>query len=217
MSQNNSKNEEDNKDDNDIAVVWDFENIRVADHYNLEYLLNNMDFYLQEIGRPVYRKVYDNLSSPKEIWDVFLNHRFDIRHTKRTRKNQLDFYLMSETIDYINKNPKIRTCVLITNDGDFTALVENLQKNSVKVILLHEDKCSIDLLNLVDVHVNIKNIKHKILQSIIKELILEKNVISLLLNKQEFKEIIYNMKDIIRYLINFYHIRSKLIFKEIFD
>jgi soluble P-type ATPase len=113
-----------------VAIYWDSQNVNFTDQHG-ESVFN----VAQTEGRVVISKIYYNSQFQKKL-EKFISNNFKFFDVPYGFKNSLDNHLKSHLWDDLDSNYCPNTVIIISGDGDFKSLVNNLKKLEIKVIII---------------------------------------------------------------------------------
>ncbi len=124
-----------------IAIFWDIENVKnhkkndSADSHFIDALIS----YGQSLGKIILRRAYANFDNNKN--DLNLNQQnFEvilyIPKPIANVKNSTDIYMTVDIMKHLQEYRNIEIYILVNGDSDFLPLVQNLQLNGKKVIIV---------------------------------------------------------------------------------
>lgn len=120
--------------DAQVAILIDFENIQksVQEHFPGEYSVD-WGRILEEaalIGRPVIRRAYADWKVYGTQQREMLGMGIELVHvTGRSQKNAADIRIAIDALELVYRSPQIARFLLVSGDGDFTALVHKLHEH----------------------------------------------------------------------------------------
>ncbi|MCZ7569696.1 MAG: NYN domain-containing protein [Ardenticatenaceae bacterium] len=137
--------------DAQVAILIDFENIQksVQEHYPGEY---NVEWgrILEEaalVGRAVIRRAYADWKVYGTQQREMLGMGIELVHvTGRSQKNAADIRIAIDALELMYRSPQISHFLLVSGDGDFTALVHKLHEHGKIVLGLGVQQSSADYL-----------------------------------------------------------------------
>ncbi len=121
----------------EIAVFWDYENIRVvAKGINVP-LAESLIEYCLSIGHPHVKKVYcDWVGVNKTIIKALYSLGFDAIQVSMGKTNSVDVKLAVDCLDIAQLHPSIEIFIIITGDKDFIPVVNWLKAHGKRVIII---------------------------------------------------------------------------------
>jgi len=138
-----------------VAILWDIENVTPSSTDNL--LIQGMWDYAESKGRIVTSYAYADWSKPgfRNMGPVLAGFHFYMAHIPylRTRrnKNRSDMQLVTDALELLRFHNHIDTFILITGDSDFRPLLLTLRKSGKKIHIICDIKTAAqDLLMLAD-------------------------------------------------------------------
>ncbi|MHA1666202.1 MAG: NYN domain-containing protein [Candidatus Thorarchaeota archaeon] len=144
----------------DVAVFWDFENVRLnAKSREIQHLHD----FLNSIGNVVLSKVYANWRSkliPEEVADSLVKKAFDLVQVPIPSKNSIDVKLVTDASEAIRLYPGISTYVIISGDSDYRSLLSTLKRDGKSIILIGRiATMSHGLSEMADAHYDVSELK----------------------------------------------------------
>ncbi len=122
-----------NPNSGEIAVFWDYENVKVAAQGAKAPLAESLVNYAQTRGHPRIKMVYSNWRRERDILvQVLYSLGFETIHVSTGKENSVDIKLTVDCLNAAHQYPEIQQFILVTADRDFVPLVnalKTLQKN----------------------------------------------------------------------------------------
>lgn len=121
----------------EVAVFWDYENIRVvAQGINVP-LAESLVEYVKTVGHPHVKKVYcDWAGINKAIIQALYSLGFDPIQVSMGKPNSVDVKLAIDCLDTALLHPSISHFIIITGDKDFIPVVNWLKAHKKHVIII---------------------------------------------------------------------------------
>lgn len=121
----------------DVAIFWDYENVRVvAKGINVP-LAESLIEYSESVGHPCVKKVYSNWVEIKQaISQALYSLGFDPIQVSMGKTNSVDVKIAVDCIDTALSNPSIKHFIIITGDKDFIPVVNWLKAHRKNVIII---------------------------------------------------------------------------------
>lgn len=142
-----------------FAVLVDADNIPAA-------AIGNAIDILKKRGRIVICKVFGDFSRPSLApWkQACLTYNLEaILAWHKSGKNSSDLKLCQSCTHMLYSHPTINDYVLITGDGDFTTVIQDLKTHDKHVICMGiDEQCSVVLRNCCDEFISLSNAKKSI-------------------------------------------------------
>lgn len=122
---------------NDVAVFWDYENVRITANGNNSPLADALVKKINTLGHPVLQKVYANWRSVGDAENQALFARgFETIQVAMKKTNSTDGKLIVDCMDAVRLFPSIGRFVIITGDKDFIVLVNWLRQRRKEVTII---------------------------------------------------------------------------------
>lgn len=131
--------EKNNQLDNDIAVLWDVENVNPGNDASF---IEGFLEYLSQFGRLTIAQAFADWTrkNVSQIATLLGGHHFELIHVPAARKNSADISLITYGIELALQYPAIETFVLVTGDSDFRPLVKSLRRCGKKILIICDMK-----------------------------------------------------------------------------
>ncbi|NER48627.1 MAG: NYN domain-containing protein [Symploca sp. SIO1A3] len=121
-----------------VAIFWDLQNVKAT-----EKQIRCLMMFADTKGHVVLKKAYAHWKRENEELEDLLCDLFEpinVPSFKRKR-NRADYKLIEHCRQRVLHNPDISTVILLSQDGDFTCLVNELKANGKQVIVVaHSEK-----------------------------------------------------------------------------
>jgi hypothetical protein len=128
-----------------VAIYWDSQNVNFTDQRG-ELLLS----LAESEGKVVISNIYYNSQYQKSL-EKIAGDNFKLIDFPYSFKNGLDHYLRSLVWDHLDSNCCPNTVIIISGDGDFKSLVNNLKKLGIKVIIVANNNVKKKLQQAADI------------------------------------------------------------------
>jgi len=162
MNNHLDHNPNDEKKDQ-IAIFWDYENIRViAEGINVP-LAEALLLYSESIGHPYIKRVYgDWAKTNKIIIQALYSLGFEPIQVSMGKINSVDVKIAVDCLDTAMNHPLLKYFIIITGDKDFIPVVNWLKSHQKKVtIISRPENVSEHLLMSADDFVSLEEISKK--------------------------------------------------------
>lgn len=124
-------------DSGEIAVFWDYENVKVAAQGAKAPLAESLVSYAQTQGHPRIKMVYSNWRRERDILvQVLYSLGFETIHVSTGKENSVDIKLTVDCLNAAHQYPDMHQFILVTADRDFVPLVNALKTLQKKVTLI---------------------------------------------------------------------------------
>lgn len=155
----------------EIAVFWDYENVKVAAQGAKAPLAESLVNYAQTQGHPRIKMVYSNWRRERDILvQVLYSLGFETIHVSTGKENSVDIKLTVDCLNAAYQYPDIHQFILVTADRDFVPLVNALKTLRKKVTLIgRAATASEQLLLSADEFIDIEKLSVEIDYANIKE------------------------------------------------
>ena len=121
--------------ENDIAVLWDVENVNPGNDVTF---IEGFLEYLSQFGRFTIGHAFADWTrknvSPISI--ILGEHHFELIHVPAAKKNSADMSLITYGIELALQYPSIGIFVLVTGDSDFRPLVKSLRRIGKRILIV---------------------------------------------------------------------------------
>jgi len=121
-----------------VAIFWDWQNVKAT-----EKQIRCLMMFAYDKGHVVLEQAYADWGQENKKLADLLADLFDCINvpSSKLKKNRADFKLIGHCRQRVLRNPDISTVILLSGDGDFAGLVDELKDNGKKVIIVaHSDK-----------------------------------------------------------------------------
>lgn len=121
-----------------VAIFWDWQNVKAT-----EKQIRCLMMFAYAKGHVVLEQAYADWGQENKKLADLLADSFDCINvpSSKDKKNRADFKLIGHCRQRVLRNPDISTVILLSGDGDFTGLVDELKDNGKKVIVVaHYEK-----------------------------------------------------------------------------
>jgi len=127
--------EKNNKQENNVAVLWDVENVNPGNDVSF---IEGLKEHLNQFGRITIAQAFAdwNRKNISQLAPLLSEHHFELIHIPASRKNSADMSLITYGIEIALQYPMIKNFVLITGDSDFRPLVKSLRRNGKKIMII---------------------------------------------------------------------------------
>jgi len=135
ISEQLEKIEKNNQMENDIAILWDVENVNPGN--DVTFIEGFLD-YLSQYGRFTIGQAFADWTrrSVSPISNILGEHHFELIHVPAAKKNSADMSLIAYGIELALQYPSIGIFVLVTGDSDFRPLVKSLRRIGKKILII---------------------------------------------------------------------------------
>ncbi|MEC4804114.1 MAG: NYN domain-containing protein [Jaaginema sp. PMC 1079.18] len=122
----------------ELAVFWDYENIKVPTQ-NIQPAIGQISDYLETLGFPVIKNVYSKWNHENQsVQQSLYSFGFNLIQVSSPRKNSVDIRLTIDCLNAIFERPQITQLIIITNDADFSELINDIKRKSKTAIVIGE-------------------------------------------------------------------------------
>ncbi|MEO0353717.1 MAG: NYN domain-containing protein [Cyanobacteria bacterium P01_A01_bin.3] len=144
----------------DVAVFWDYENIKASFQGGRAPLAEALVNYATELGSVRTKMIYSNWRREHEKTSrFFYSLGFEPIHVDMGKANSVDLKLAVDSLSIAYQNPDIETFILVTGDKDFVPLVNGLKDAGKTVVLASKaSTTSSHLLSSADEFVDISTL-----------------------------------------------------------
>ena len=121
-----------------VAIFWDLQNIKAT-----EKQIQCLMMFAYAKGHVVLEQAYADWGKENQKLANLLFDLLDCIHvpSSKDKKNRADYELIKHCRQRVLNNPDISTVILLSGDGDFASLVNELKAKGKKVIVIaHSDK-----------------------------------------------------------------------------
>ena len=146
-----------------IAIFWDYENVRViAEGINTP-LAEALLMYSESIGHPYIKRVYgDWAKTNKIIIQALYSLGFEPIQVSMGKTNSVDVKIAVDCLDTAIVHPSLSHFIMITGDKDFIPVVNWLKSHQKKVtIISNPENVSEHLLMSADDFISLEEISKK--------------------------------------------------------
>ena len=133
-------------DENNLltAIFWDYENVGFSGE-NLSLFLSGLEEIKQKIEGDFVLKCFSHWNNvPETTQNSIMNAGFELSHVPQTKKNAVDQVMMLSAVNLAHQN-NLSNFILISSDGDFTALCRDLQTKKITISIISGNHISDDL------------------------------------------------------------------------
>ncbi len=121
-----------------VALLWDWQNVRANPTQ-----IQSLSVFVRSYGKVVRKEVYSDWrrESSEELTEKLYCEGFKAISVPsyKNKPNRTDRELIQDCRKLILNRPDIKTVILLSNDGDFTALVNQLKGKGKTVIVITHD------------------------------------------------------------------------------
>ncbi len=133
----------------EVAIFWDYENIRAAAKEINVPIVDALIAYAETIGYPTIKKVYSNWKNISEtINRALYSMGFETIQVSMGKENSVDVKLTVDCMDTAFKNPTLSHFIIVTGDKDYISLVNWLRNHKKNVIIIGKTETVSDHLML---------------------------------------------------------------------
>ncbi len=146
-----------------IAIFWDYENVKViAEGINIP-LAEALLSYSKSVGHPYIKRVYDDWAKTnKTIIQALYSLGFEPIQVSMGKTNSVDVKIAVDCLDTAINNPTLKYFILITGDKDFIPVVNWLKAHQKEVTIISKpENVSEHLLMSADNFVSLEEISKK--------------------------------------------------------
>ena len=121
-----------------LAIFWDWQNVKAT-----EKQIQCLMMFAYAKGHVVLEQAYADWGKENQKLANLLFDLLDCIHvpSSKDKKNRADYELIKHCRQRVLNNPDISTVILLSGDGDFASLVNELKAKGKKVIVIaHSDK-----------------------------------------------------------------------------
>lgn len=123
--------------ENEVAVFWDYENVRVNAEGLKVPVAEKLVEYSKTIGHVRVKRVYSDWSRVNPaINRALYSLGFDPIHVSMEKANSVDVKIAVDCLDTAMMYPEINNFIIVTGDKDFISVVNWLKDNRRKVIII---------------------------------------------------------------------------------
>ena len=123
--------------ENEVAVFWDYENVRVNAEGLKVPVAEKLVEYSKIIGHVRVKRVYSDWSRVNPaINRALYSLGFDPIHVSMGKTNSVDVKIAVDCLDTAMLYPEINNFIIVTGDKDFISVVNWLKDNRRKVIII---------------------------------------------------------------------------------
>lgn len=121
----------------EVAVFWDYENVKIAAQGIQAPLAESLVEYSQSQGHTRLKIVYSNWRREKEpLVQALYSLGFEPIHVSTGKENAVDVKLTVDCLNTAYQYPHIQQFIIVTGDRDFVPLVNALKTLEKRVILI---------------------------------------------------------------------------------
>ena len=146
----------------EIAVFWDYENIRSASHGTKAPLAESLIAYSKSQGHPRLKRVYANWRREKSVRvaQALYGLGFETVHVSTGKQNSADIKLSVDCLTAATQHRTIEKFIIVTSDRDFVPLINTLKNTFKREVILvgNIDQASDQILLSADEFVDIKEL-----------------------------------------------------------
>ena len=122
---------------NEVAIFWDYENVKVPPKGINVPLAEAILNYSESLGHPRVKRVYSNWGGVNNvIVQALYSLGFDTIHVSMGKTNSVDVKIAVDCLDVAQTYSNIKYFIIITGDKDFISMVNWLKTNYKKVIII---------------------------------------------------------------------------------
>ena len=118
-----------------VAIFWDGQNCR-----GTEGQVDCLGLFARSMGSTVFQKFYSDwqLETNRKLAEMLYSSDFELISVPsfKNKPNRTDQKLIQDCKSQIFNNSAIKTVILLSGDGDFTALVHALKARGKKVVVI---------------------------------------------------------------------------------
>ncbi|WP_299491911.1 NYN domain-containing protein [Acaryochloris sp. IP29b_bin.137] len=121
----------------EVAVFWDYENVKIAAQGIQAPLAESLVDYSQSQGHPRLKIVYSNWRREKEsLVQALYSLGFEPIHVSTGKENAVDVKLTVDCLNTAYQYPAVEHFIIVTGDRDFVPLVNALKTLEKRVTLI---------------------------------------------------------------------------------
>lgn len=121
----------------EVAVFWDYENVKIAAQGLQAPLAESLVDYSQSQGHPRLKIVYSNWRREKEsLVQALYSLGFEPIHVSTGKENAVDVKLTVDCLNTAYQYPHVHHFIIVTGDRDFVPLVNALKTLEKRVTLI---------------------------------------------------------------------------------
>ncbi|MGF1514440.1 MAG: NYN domain-containing protein [Elainellaceae cyanobacterium] len=125
------------KASDEIAVFWDYENVKVAAKGVKAPLAESLVSYSEKKGHTRFKMVYANWRREREpLVQALYSLGFEPIHVSTGKENSVDIKLTVDCLNTAHHHPHIQQFIIVTADRDFVPLVNALRTLRKRVTLI---------------------------------------------------------------------------------
>ncbi|NJK40746.1 MAG: NYN domain-containing protein [Acaryochloridaceae cyanobacterium SU_2_1] len=133
----------------EVAVFWDYENVKVAAQGLQAPLAESIVDYSQSQGHTRLKIVYSNWRREKEsLVQALYSLGFEPIHVSTGKENSVDVKLTVDCLNTAYQYPQVHQFIIVTGDRDFVPLVNALKNLKKRVTLIGRAEVASDQLLL---------------------------------------------------------------------
>lgn len=164
----------------EVAVLWDYENVRVvAQGVNVP-MAESLIAYAESIGHPRIMKVYANWRGISDtITQALYSLGFEPIQVSMGKTNSVDMKLAVDCLSIAQELPSIKHFIIITGDKDYIPLVTRLRTQQKHVTVIgRPEVVSEHLLLSADTFISLEELSKKVLQRALSKEAIEPELLS---------------------------------------
>ncbi len=144
----------------EIAVFWDYENVKVAARGVKAPLAESLVNYSENKGHTRFKMVYANWRREREpLVQALYSLGFEPIHVSTGKENSVDIKLTVDCLNTAHHYPNIEQFIIVTADRDFVPLVNALRTLRKRVTLIgRTETASEQLLLSADEFIDLENL-----------------------------------------------------------
>jgi uncharacterized protein (TIGR00288 family) len=121
----------------EVAVFWDYENVKIAAQGIQAPLAESLVEYSQSQGHPRLKIVYANWRREREsLVQALYSLGFEPIHVSTGKENSVDVKLTVDCLNTAYQYPQVQQFIIVTGDRDFVPLVNALKTLEKRVTLI---------------------------------------------------------------------------------
>jgi uncharacterized protein (TIGR00288 family) len=121
----------------EVAVFWDYENVKVATQEGKAPLAESLISYSKRKGHLRFKMVYANWRREREpLVQALYSLGFEPIHVSTGKENSVDIKLTVDCLNTAHQHPDIQQFIIVTADRDFVPLVTALRTLRKQVTLI---------------------------------------------------------------------------------
>lgn len=134
-----------------IGIFWDYENVPLRHKDYSGFLDALVNYY--NAHTIAYAKIYarDRTMSDRDYELIEERHIFQFKFVEHNDKNAVDYVMMQSCLDVLRNKEEINHVLLLTGDGDFSDLADDLLDWKVTITLIcQQQNVSSELLEYIN-------------------------------------------------------------------